>query len=355
MILFVSSRESNRSIFMRRILFFLISLFACLSVSAQSATQKALADAYLEKYAGYAVEDMLRSGVPASITLAQGILESDYGRSELALKANNHFGIQAHGKAWDGKTYSSMDSGEMREFRKYKSVLQSYADHSDFLLKNRRYNQLFALEITDYVGWAQGLKAAGYAEDPNYDAKLIRVIEMFNLTKYDHMTEVPAPVKEKKEKKKDADKGNQKQDKVEKTEIPVVVAVEKEEAVAERKNRVGRYSLSREMYSQNGVPFIYASAGESYSDIARQYNLFLSEVLSFNDASEDCKLPSGAVVYLQAKKRKAARGYDEYVVEEGMGMLEISQKYAIKLKRLYKMNKLEEGYIPSVGDKIRLR
>lgn len=329
---------------MKRILFFLIYGFMSLSVSAQTPAQKALADAYLEKYAAFAVEEMLRSGVPASITLAQGMLESSYGRSELAQKANNHFGIQCHGDTWKGKRYSHMDAGEMREFRKYKSVLHSYEDHSDFLVTHKRYSQLFELERTDYKGWAHGLKSAGYAEDPEYANKLIRVIEMYDLDQYDAMTQAKA-VSKKHERKENADR----------KEASVVVAVEKPKSVPERNGRTYRYSLSREMYSQNDVPFVYAYEGEKYSDIARQHGLFLGEILSFNDASVDCALPKGAVVYLQAKKRKAAKGYDFYVVEEGMDMQDISQKYAVKLRRLYRMNKLEADYEPQVGDTIRLR
>lgn len=347
---------------MKRLLFFLISIFTFLTASAQTATQKALADAYLDKYAASAVEEMLRSGVPASITLAQGMLESNYGRSELAVKANNHFGIQAHGDAWKGKTYEHMDSGELRKFRKYKSVLESYEDHSNFLVKNKRYAGLFKLERTDYKGWARGLKSAGYAEDPAYADKLIRVIEMYGLDKYDTMTKVPASEKKKEhvEKEKHAekkDKPAEKKDKPaeKKPEAPVVVAVQKEQPLTERQRRTYRYTLAREMYSQNDVPFVYAYEGETYSEIARQYGLFVREILSFNDADEDCQLPRGAVVYLQAKKRKAAKGYDQYVVEEGMGMKEISQKFAVKLKRLYRMNDLEEGYVPQIGEVIKLR
>lgn len=335
---------------MKKIILFLAFLFSFHAIYAQTDAQKALADAYLERFAGFAVEEMHRSGVPASITLAQGMLESSYGRSELAVKANNHFGIQCHGEAWTGKRYKHMDSGELREFRKYKSVLDSYEDHSDFLVKNKRYAGLFELEITDYKGWAHGLKKAGYAEDPEYAAKLIRVVEMFGLDKYDTMTSVPAVEKKKpsRKDKKDA-----------KTPVPVenrtVVAVEKEEPMTERQRMSYRYSLSREMYSQNGVPFIYSCAGETYSDIARHYNLFLREVLSFNDAAQDVELQAGTVVYLQAKKRKAAKGYEEYVVEEGMGMPEISQKFAVKLRRLYRMNDVSEGYVPQVGEVIKLR
>ena len=317
---------------------FLIFISAFSSASAQTAQQKALADAYLEKYAQMAVEEMHRSGVPASITLAQGMLESSYGRSELAVKANNHFGIQCHSD-WKGKRYEHMDAGELRQFRKYKSVLDSYADHSDFLAGGKRYSSLFELEITDYKGWAYGLKKAGYAEDPEYAVKLIRVVEMYGLDKYDLLQEVVA-----------SGAGEP-----ERTAPVVVVAVQEEQPLTERQRRTYRYNLTREMYSQNGVPFIYAYEGERYSDIARQYGLFLREMLSFNDASEDCELPCGAVVYLQAKKRKAAKEYEEYVVEEGMGMREISQKFAVKLKKLYRMNDVDEEFVPQVGDTIRLR
>lgn len=337
---------------MKRILLILVSILTFLMAFAQTATQKSLAGAYLEKYAAYAVEEMQRSGVPASITLAQGMLESNYGRSELAVKANNHFGIQCHGDAWKGKKYAAMDNGELRDFRVYDSALESYEDHSNFLRKYKRYSKLFELERTDYKGWAYGLKSAGYAEDPAYAEKLIRIIEMYGLDKYDSMTKVPAVEKKKKEQPV---KEKKKPTVEKKVEAPAVVEVQQEEPLTERQRRVYSYYLSREMYSQNGVPFIYAYEGEKYSDVAKKYGLFLSEVLSFNEATGDCALPSGAVVYLQAKKGKAAKGYDQYVVEEGMGMLEISQKFAVKLKRLCKMNNVAEDYVPQVGEVIILR
>jgi LysM repeat protein len=301
---------------MKRILFFLIFVLTFITSSAQTQQQKTLAEAYLQKYASLAVKEMQRSGVPASITLAQGMLESSYGNSELAVKANNHFGIQCHDD-WTGKSYEHMDAGELRQFRQYKSVLESYADHSDFLANKSRYSALFKLDRTDYKAWANGLKQAGYAEDPDYASKLIRMIEMFRLYEYDNVKESPEE--------------------------------------APRQLRTNRYNLSREVFSRNGVPYIYAYAGEKYSDIARQYGLFLSEVLSFNDVAADCEIPSDAVVYIRAKKRKAAKGNDEYVVEEGMGMREISQKFAVKLKRLYRMNSVDEGYVPQVGETIKLR
>ncbi len=334
---------------MKKILLFLVATFAFMTALAQG---DIVAD-YLEKYSAYAVKEMQRSGVPASITLAQGMLESNYGRSELAKKANNHFGIQC-GSAWKGKSYEHMDSGELRKFRKYKSALDSYKDHSDFLRGNRRYSSLFDLERTDYEGWAKGLKSAGYAEDPGYAEKLIKIIQKYSLHEYD-VLDVTAEADEQKpqvqtEQPAVVEKPEQKQE-VEQT----VVNVQKVNRRKDDDKNTYRYPLSRQMYSQNGVPFIYATKDETYQQIAEQYDLFLREILSFNDVTADAKLPCGEVVYLQAKKGKAAKGCESYVVEEGMGMREISQKFAVRLKKLHRMNKCEEGHVPQVGDTIRLR
>lgn len=360
---------------MKRFLLFLIAIFAFLSASAQSKQQLELADNYLKLYADYAVTEMQRSGVPASITLAQGMLESNYGRSELTTKANNHFGIQC-GKYWKGKRVEHMDNGELRQFRKYKSALESYEDHSNFLIINNRYRSLFELEITDYKGWAYGLKKAGYAEDPAYAEKLIKIIEMYDLDKYDLMGGAPFENKEDVEQKEvekteenvdsddkkveeqseeKADKKDKKSDKKDKKDKKKKKNAENKGTSTEGKSSTYRYSLSREMYSQNGVLFIYAYEGETYSDIARQYGLFLREVLSFNDVSAEATLSCGDIVYLQAKKRKAAKGCEEYRVQGEISMLEISQMFGIKLKSLYRLNDVDEEYAPSVGEIIILR
>lgn len=334
-------------------MFWAFAAFASLPKSEE----KSPSDLYLEKYARYAVEEMHRSGVPASITLAQGMLESNYGRSELAINANNHFGIQCH-SSWNGDKYKKMDAGQMRDFRKYETVLGSYHDHSQFLSGNKRYKALFELDPSDYKGWANGLQKAGYAEDPSYAAKLISVIERYGLDKYDLMSQVPVatdkPKPSKKEKKDKKDRHVKKEKPVSSAPAQVVVVVD-EKPVNERLRKSHRYNLAREMYSQNGVPFVYSCEGETYSEIARQYNLFLNEILRYNDVVYDGELPYGTVVYLQAKKSKAAKGYDEYFVEEGMGMWEISQKYGVKEKKLRKLNGFAEDYQPNVGDVIVLR
>ena len=144
-------------------------------------------ETYIEKWAPVAVEEMYRSGVPASITLAQGILESRYGLSELASKGNNHFGIKCH-KDWKGRTMAYDDDAKGECFRVYDSAQESFRDHSDFLRYRDRYKFLFEFDTKDYKSWAYGLKKAGYATDPNYPAKLIKYIEDYGLSRYDSMT-----------------------------------------------------------------------------------------------------------------------------------------------------------------------
>lgn len=340
---------------MKKIALLLTIFFAYAMFATQpKAEEKSPSEVYLEKYAAYAVEEMLKSGVPASITLAQGMLESNYGRSELAVNANNHFGIQCH-SSWTGASYKSMDSGQMRDFRKYDSVLGSYHDHSKFLSGNKRYQALFELDRSDYKGWANGLQKAGYAEDPAYAAKLISVIERYGLDKYDSMTKVPSADKKKDGKKNKKNPSNEKPGNYIPAEPHKVVVVVDEKPADERVRKSYRYNLAREMYSQNGVPFIYSSMGESYADIAKQYNLFLKEILRYNDVNSDCELPYGTVVYLQAKKAKAAKGYKEYTVEEGMGMWEISQKFGVKENKLRKRNGIAADCEPKAGDIIVLR
>lgn len=333
---------------MRKTLLAFVFFIAVTAFAAGDGVKKTPAHAYVEKYASMAVAEMHRTGVPASITLAQGILESGCGQSELAVKANNHFGIQCH-SSWKGPKYKAKDNGRWRDFRKYESAAGSYQDHSDFLKKNKRYSSLFELEITDYKGWAHGLKAAHYAEDVAYAVKLIDLIERYELYVYDTMDEVPAVAG-----KPDTD------DKPSEGYVPAdqpsgVVVVEVEEPLTERQRRAYRYNLARQMYSQNGVPFVYSCAGETYADIARQYNLFLGEILKFNDVKEDRELQTGVVVYVQAKKAKAAKGYDEYKSEGGMSMWEISQKYGVKLKKLCRRNGVDESYVPQAGEVIVLR
>lgn len=169
------------------LLFVLISLSSCSTFKTISVSENSVEDKinfYIKKFAPAAVKNMRFYKIPASITLAQGVLESGYGESTLAKKANNHFGIKCH-KGWKGRSIRHDDDEEDECFRSYKNPLKSYRDHSLFLVDRNRYNSLFELKRKDYKGWAKGLKAAGYATDPEYAEKLISLIERFNLTRFD--------------------------------------------------------------------------------------------------------------------------------------------------------------------------
>lgn len=334
-------------------------------------------DDYIRKYAPVAVREMYRSGVPASITLAQGLLESRYGQSDLAVKGNNHFGIKCHD--WTGKKMYHDDDRRGECFRVYGTADESFSDHSDFLRYRDRYKSLFNNDVTDYKAWAHGLKKAGYATDPAYPSKLIKLIEDYHLDKYDTMRpedfgEKVRPdekelrntihtrlTRKQKREAKRAEKAEKvtKTDKTEK-QVPIPeppLSIEEPVRIpAEKAAETFSFSLVRQMYKTNGVPFVYSLEGESYASIANDYHLFLREILRFNDAVSDKRLEPGTTVYLQSKKSQTKRGLDKYISDEGGETLyELSQRFGVKLKDLCKMNDLARDYVTKPGDELDLR
>ena len=310
----------------------LVALLCTFVASAQTPQEE-----YIKKYSAWAVQEMHRSGVPASITLAQGILESGAGKSKLASEGNNHFGIKCH-KGWTGKSMKVDDDEPNECFRVYSSARESFRDHSDFLRYRDRYKFLFDLEPTDYKGWAYGLSKAGYATDPGYPAKLIRYIEEYDLSRFDRKgyeedVAVSVPV----------------------SPLKIEEAMTVKEISVAGQERIS-FSVSRELYSKNGVPFVYANEGETYASIAKDNNLFLKEILRFNDVSRNEPLAPGTIVYLQAKKSKTQKGLDKYVVEEdGEDFHAVCQRFAVKEKSILRKNKLARPVTLSAGDVIKLR
>ncbi len=302
-------------------------MLGCVTAAAQTPQEE-----YVQKYSAWAVEEMGRSGVPASITLAQGILESGAGMSRLASEGNNHFGIKCH-KGWTGKSMKVDDDAPNECFRVYSSARESFQDHSDFLRYRDRYKFLFDLDPTDYKGWAYGLSKAGYATDPLYPAKLIKYIEEYDLARFDTGEAAyvpPSPLA---------------------IEEPVAVDM----SIPSGSEHIS-FSVSREMYSKNGVPFIYSQEGETYASIAHENKLFLREILHFNDVTKDRGLEPGTIVYLQAKKTKTQKGLDKYIVEEdGEDFHAICQRFAVKEKVILKKNGFREPVLLSEGDEIKLR
>ena len=304
---------------MRKLFLLLFSLYGLNAYAQEANPQPALkmtVDQYIEKYSSLAVDEMYRSKIPASITLAQGILESGNGNSRLATEANNHFGIKCKA-SWTGKTMYEDDDAPQECFRKYDAAIDSYRDHSDFLMKNSRYAFLFDLEQTDYKAWAHGLKKAGYATNPQYAELLITFIERHKLHKYDGVKLSEEEDRENKEEKAETIKSYGKE---------IIV---------------------------NGVPGIVAKAGDSYAQIALDYDMKVYQLYRNNDLPKDAICKEGDTVYLKSKKSRS--DIATHIVGENESMYLISQRYAVKLEKLLDRNELIEGQEPAVGETIYLR
>ena len=325
-----------------------IALILGIAVSAQRDSGSPQ-ERYIARYASIAVNEMYRTGVPASITLAQGIIESASGQSRLAVDGNNHFGIKCH-NSWRGRTMLADDDRKDECFRVYDSAEESFRDHSDFLRYRDRYKFLFDFKTTDYESWAYGLKQAGYATDPSYASKLIQCVEDYDLGRFDRMTvdealavggaDAVAPVG-----KEDVNGIPESPLKME--ESKVYLGPAKEEF---------RVSLSRQLYTRNGVPFVYALEGETYAVLAKKYHLFEREILRFNDQPRGAELHAGDVVYLEPKKTKTVRGLDKYIVGgDDETFHGICQRFAVSEKAIRKLNGFPASYVPREGDEIVLR
>jgi LysM repeat protein len=287
---------------------------------------------YINRYKDIAMNEMNRTGIPASITLAQGMIESDYGRSELASRANNHFGIKCHN--WNGPSVYHNDDRRNDCFRKYNNPDESFRDHSDFLTTGSRYSFLFDLPAEDYKGWARGLKKAGYATNPDYANMLIRKIEAENLTIYDKG--FTRPVKS-----------------VQTTDNSRQV-VSTSQPAASTGSEVLVYRTSRIM-ENNRIEYVIVKEGDTRESLEKEFKLLRWELPRYNDLENDFEVIPGQTLYLQPKRDKADVGNETYTTREGDSMLIVAQKYGIKLKSLYEMNRLDPGSEPAPGTKLWLR
>ena len=286
------------------------------SVRAQPAEYKMTREEYIIQFKEDAVKEMLMHGVPASITLAQGMLESGNGNSALATYANNHFGIKCH-KGWEGPSYIQNDDAKNECFRKYPAVLDSYSDHSIFLRSRSRYNFLFELKTTDYKAWSKGLKEAGYATDPKYSERLIEIIEDNKLYEYDAICS-----------------------------LPNIMA-----APTNKKLSIG--ASTKKIMVFNNIKYIIVKEKDTFSKIISDYNIEPWQLRKYNDLTRDEKLVPGQKIYLQPKRRKAKEEF--HVVQKNETMHSISQLHGIKLKQLCKKNLLKQGEEPKIGDTLWLR
>ena len=263
---------------------------------------------YIAKYAELAVKHMNKYGIPASITLAQGLLESDAGRSSLASRCNNHFGIKCHND-WRGKTMLVDDDRRNECFRCYNNAEDSFEDHSLFLVNGARYRSLFSLGSRDYKGWARGLKAAGYATNPNYADKLIEIVERYGLDRYDDRSS----------------------------------------------RRLAKGAVPHRQYEVNGVKCVQLGQGETLRDIAREFGMSLSLLRRFNDVDRSFTPPAGSNVFLERKKNRASVENRVYAVKNDDSLWSISQTFGVKMDHLAGRNRITSSNPLSVGMTLKLR
>jgi LysM repeat protein len=275
---------------------------------------------YIKEYAPIAVQQMKLHNVPASITLAQGLLESGAGQSTLARESNNHFGIKC-GRGWKGRSVRADDDARNECFRAYRKVEDSYEDHSLFLVGNQRYSSLFRLNKTDYKGWARGLKRAGYATDPSYANKLITIIETYDLYKYDT-------------------------DGLGKREA------RKWEKLLKKKPWLAN---PHQVLIANGLAYVVARDGDTFQLLGGEFDINWKKLAKYNDLQRDYTLEEGDIIYLKEKNKNTVADVIYHEVREGDSMHTISQMYGVRLKTLYKLNRMADDHIPEIGERVWLK
>lgn len=315
---------------------FLCVVFGCLAVRAQSSSE---IKAYIDKYSAIALKQEKEYGIPASITLAQGILESGAGTSQLTLHSNNHFGIKALG-SWEGKVYYAWDDEPAKsKFRVYASAEESFRDHSRILKEGTRYSHLFRKSVYDYRAWATGLQAAGYATATNYAKALIGYIEAYSLYS------VNGGVKLKPGKKVTI---------VEEIEEEIAVepeAFEEEDSEAEEVLSI----VERYVVEINEVRCTLLYPGQTLAAIAQEYDIPKYKLMEYNEWDSEREVKDGDVVYLNKKKKRNTGIQEYYKVKEGDTLHAVSQMFGIRVSSLARMNHKSPGAVLREGEKIRLK
>ncbi len=304
-------------------------LFLGLSAPAQKLSASYLS--YIDRYKDLAVRHQQEFGIPASITLAQGLLESRAGRSYLAQRGNNHFGIKCHSN-WQGQSVQFDDTLRHICYRQYASAEDSFLDHAKFL-KGKRYGKLYSLKVSDYKGWAQGLKDCGYAEDPAYPQKLVALIEQYDLNRF--ASDQPVVAK-REELKPDENIGHN-----------TTVAESPERTILRSVDKI--HSIHRKWK----LHYVKAAAGDTFQSIASEFDIELSDLLDFNDAATDREIPEGSLIFLE-KKLLQCPSKKWHKVRSGETTWDIAQKNGIRLRSLLRLNHIAADSIPEPGSKLAL-
>lgn len=319
----------------------MLKIFAAILFSFFSFTvlaQRLTIEEYVDQFKDIAMNEMKRSGVPASITLAQGILESENGNSELVKKSNNHFGIKCKSN-WTGESVTHDDDANGECFRAYTNAGDSYRDHSDFLKANQRYASLFKLDPTDYAGWARGLKKAGYATNPRYPELLIKYIEQNGLQQYSLMVLNKLPA---------ADSSTM----VQATQVVPAIAANSNQSLPVSNDAVISADPGK-IISINNSKCVYAKKGTSLLAIAGKHNISLTKLMDFNDMAEDGLLEKDRYIYLQKKQKAGEQEF--YTVRQGETIYDVAELTGIQLKYLLEYNNLNTGSVPAPNTKLVLQ
>lgn len=291
---------------------FQLLLFIYLALLPLCVTASNPYEDYIARYSSLAVEHQSEYGIPASITLAQGLLESAAGRSTLASEGNNHFGIKCH-KEWKGGKMLRNDDAPDECFRVYNTPEESFHDHSLFL-RRTRYLKLFDLDVTDYHSWARGLRECGYATDPNYAARLITIIERYSLYSYD-------------------------------TEAGRMA---EETAAFIREALVSSHPVRR----SRGLHYVVATPGDTYASIAKEFNIKKKKLMAYNDVERDGEIKAWEEVYLEEKLDEAPEGVKKVTIGEGESLHSVAQRFGMKLSAVRELNKKAKD---KPGTVLRLR
>ena len=309
---------------MKKIIFIAITMTMCNISFAQKITP----DEYISTYRSIAIAEMKRSGIPASVTLAQGILETECGNSELVKKSNNHFGIKCK-STWTGESVTHTDDAPNECFRKYGKPEDSYKDHSDYLKTSPRYASLFQLDPSDYKGWALGLKKAGYATNPRYPQIVISNIEKYNLQQYDNMSE----------------------EEFDNIAVTKIAPVQKVEVAPTDFTSIEQSIKLKTKF--NGLKGLYAPKGTSLLAIATMADIDLAKLLEYNDLATDGLLKDDQLIYLEKKPKQGNRDY--YIALQKETLYDIAQNNAVQLKYLSQFNNMSSSEIVQKGTKVKLR
>ena len=332
----------------------MILILLVLGVQSSSFGQFEKGKAYVEKYKDIAINEMIRSGVPAAITLAQGILESQYGESDLCIQSNNHFGIKCKTE-WTGDKVFHDDDTKHECFRSYPDAESSFRDHSDFLKNRPYYTNLFKLQPTDFKGWAIGLKKAGYATEKDYAQKLMKVINDYQLNQY---TVIGLQLQTAKQIQPTAPEFQQTKT-IQPEELQKSEAEEKEEVVfvsskADSKSTENKPSSYPDgVFTINHTRVFFAREGISLLALANRFDISFSRLLSYNDMEHVDILNHDTLIFLEMKPKRSTIDY--HVTLPGETLHQICQLEGIRLSALLQFNNLKPNMQPLPGEKIYLR